>query len=219
MVIVLAPCSPRHKLAGAEILAVRFPADLRPRYRADPVSLLRLLPSPRRIRPVLPAQLTKMRNNSRRRSPPPSALARCRPGCPTHGYGDFANETRLTDDEIRLIVEWAKSGAPQGPPVRDAASAEIHRRLAARPSRHDSRRHTRLLRARLGTRRFLEFYFLASAHRQRYVRAIEVRPGIPHGVHHANRARRSRATPREASETRARRRLSRHGPHRAAQRL
>ena len=37
------------------------------------------------------------------------------PWLPEHGYGDFANESRLTDEEIRLIVEWVRSGAPRGP--------------------------------------------------------------------------------------------------------
>jgi len=32
------------------------------------------------------------------------------------GYGDFAGERRLTDAQIALIQEWAKTGAPEGDP-------------------------------------------------------------------------------------------------------
>ena len=31
-----------------------------------------------------------------------------------HGYGDFANERRLTDAQISLIRAWADAGAPEG---------------------------------------------------------------------------------------------------------
>ena len=32
------------------------------------------------------------------------------------GYGAFANERRLTDQQIKLIAAWAKAGAPEGNP-------------------------------------------------------------------------------------------------------
>jgi mono/diheme cytochrome c family protein len=40
----------------------------------------------------------------------------------THGYGDFADERRLTDDQIATIAEWVNHGMPEGdaskmPPV------------------------------------------------------------------------------------------------------
>src|SRR3954462_10298871 len=33
-----------------------------------------------------------------------------------HGYGDFANERRLTDAQIGLLRAWADAGAPKGAP-------------------------------------------------------------------------------------------------------
>src|SRR5580658_10075015 len=33
------------------------------------------------------------------------------PWLPASGFGDFANDPRLTDDEIRTIVAWARAGA------------------------------------------------------------------------------------------------------------
>lgn len=39
------------------------------------------------------------------------------PWKPEPGFGDFANERRLSDAQIALIQEWAKSGTPEGDPA------------------------------------------------------------------------------------------------------
>src|SRR5438445_7494460 len=35
-----------------------------------------------------------------------------------HGYGEFADERRLSDDQIATIGEWVRQGMPQGDPVK-----------------------------------------------------------------------------------------------------
>src|SRR5262245_19352326 len=35
-----------------------------------------------------------------------------------HGYGEFADERRLTDAQIKAIGDWVKQGMPQGNPSR-----------------------------------------------------------------------------------------------------
>ena len=40
------------------------------------------------------------------------------PWLPEAGYGEFADERRLSDEQIRLIGEWVAAGAPEGPPGR-----------------------------------------------------------------------------------------------------
>src|SRR5258707_5155481 len=35
-----------------------------------------------------------------------------------HGYGDFADERRLTDEQIATIGEWVKQGMPPGDPAK-----------------------------------------------------------------------------------------------------
>src|ERR1700739_3409942 len=37
------------------------------------------------------------------------------PWLPEHGYGDFLGERRLTPQQIAIIGEWVKEGAPEGP--------------------------------------------------------------------------------------------------------
>jgi Tol biopolymer transport system component len=36
----------------------------------------------------------------------------------THGYGEFADERRLTDQQIATIADWVQQGMPQGDPAR-----------------------------------------------------------------------------------------------------
>lgn len=36
------------------------------------------------------------------------------PWQPEEGYGDFAGDRRLSDEDIRTLVEWAAAGAPEG---------------------------------------------------------------------------------------------------------
>ena len=46
------------------------------------------------------------------------------PWLPEHGYGDFAGELRLSDQEIRAIGDWAAAGALKGPAVEPPAFTE-----------------------------------------------------------------------------------------------
>jgi Tfp pilus assembly protein PilF/mono/diheme cytochrome c family protein len=108
------------------------------------------------------------------------------PWLPEQGFGDFANDPRLTDAQMRLIEDWVKGGAPQGPasetpppppytegwqlgpPDMIVEASHAHRVPSSGPDI------------------FWNFIFSPPITTRRYVRAIEVRPGIPHGVHHAN---------------------------------
>jgi tetratricopeptide (TPR) repeat protein/mono/diheme cytochrome c family protein len=108
------------------------------------------------------------------------------PWLPAHGYGDFANDTSLTDSEIHTIVEWAKHGAPQGPPDQGPPAPKFTAgwQLGTPDIMLDATRAYTVPRS--GPDVFWNFIFSPQLSTKRYVRAIEVRPGIPHGVHHAN---------------------------------
>jgi mono/diheme cytochrome c family protein len=106
------------------------------------------------------------------------------PWLPAHRYGDFANESRLTEDEIRLIVDWVKSGAPQGADSPTPPKFTDGWQLGPPDMILDA---TRAYSVPLsGPDVFWNFIFSPPVTTRRYVRAIEVRPGIPHGMHHAN---------------------------------
>jgi Flp pilus assembly protein TadD/mono/diheme cytochrome c family protein len=108
------------------------------------------------------------------------------PWLPAHGFGDFANETRLTDDEIRAIVEWAKNGAPQGPSAETPPPPNFADGWQLGPPDMVLYASQAFNVPASGPDIFWNFIFAPQLATKRYIRAIEVRPGIPHGVHHAN---------------------------------
>jgi Flp pilus assembly protein TadD/mono/diheme cytochrome c family protein len=108
------------------------------------------------------------------------------PWLPEQGYGDFANESRLTDGEINLIDEWVKSGALEGPAAEIAPPPHFTEGWQLGPPDmilEAARAHTV---PSSGPDVFWNFIFSPPITTRRYVRAIEVRPGMPHAVHHAN---------------------------------
>jgi Tfp pilus assembly protein PilF len=108
------------------------------------------------------------------------------PWLPEHGYGDFANESRLTYGEIRLIVEWVKNGAPQGPPSEIPSPPNFTAGWQLGPPDMILEATRAYSVPVSGPDVFWNFIFSPQLTTRRYVRAIEVRPGVPHGVHHAN---------------------------------
>jgi tetratricopeptide (TPR) repeat protein len=109
------------------------------------------------------------------------------PWLPEQGYGDFVNEYRLSETEIRILSAWARDGAPEGPAseIPPAPKFTDGWQLgkpdlvleAARP----------LSIPAYGPDVFWNFIFSPNLKTARYVRAIEVRPGSNLGlIHHAN---------------------------------
>ncbi len=108
------------------------------------------------------------------------------PWLPGPGFGDFANDPRLTDEEIHAIVDWAKNGAPEGPASTSPPPPNFTAGWQLGPPDMilDATRAYTVPQS--GPDVFWNFIFSPQLTSKRYVRAIEVRPGIPHGVHHAN---------------------------------
>ncbi len=108
------------------------------------------------------------------------------PWLPEAGYGDFANERRLTDAQIETIQRWVQTGTPEGSPA-DAPPAPVFTPgwqlgppdLVITISKPFS------LRAD-GPDLFWNFILSPVLHETRYVKAIEIRPGNARIVHHAN---------------------------------
>jgi hypothetical protein len=119
------------------------------------------------------------------------------PWLPEHGYGDFADEGRLSDAEIRTLTVWAAAGAPEGtehvdpPPFPDGWQLgkpdlvlEASEALTAPATGPDV---------------YWNFVFRPAVTSRRWVRAIDIRPGGQNIVHHANLVV-DRMPPRQASE-------------------
>src|SRR5215831_589085 len=108
------------------------------------------------------------------------------PWLPEPGFGEFEDERRLTDAQIRTIGRWAASGAPEGPQsaARPAPSFQSDWQLgppdlivtAAKPFPVPAE----------GPDVFWNFVLSPGLSDTRYVQAIEIRPGNARAVHHAN---------------------------------
>jgi Flp pilus assembly protein TadD len=108
------------------------------------------------------------------------------PWLPEPGYGNFADVRRLSDTEIALIKRWANEGMQQGdmtqapqPPHYDATWQ------LGKPDLILTMDKPFALQAN-GTDVFSNLIFPNPLRQTRYVRAMEILPGTPRVVHHAN---------------------------------
>jgi hypothetical protein len=104
------------------------------------------------------------------------------PWLPEHGYGDFADEQRLSNEEIEAISSWAAAGAPEGsatpPPFTEGWQLGPPDLIVEAPSSHTL--------PASGPDVYWNFILSPDVKSIRYVRAIEIRPGAKKVVHHAN---------------------------------
>jgi len=108
------------------------------------------------------------------------------PWPPERGYGDFVGDRSLSNAQIALFAEWLAKGKPRGDPAN----------LPPRPHFTDKwQMGTPDLILRMakaftlpagGSDIFRNFILPSGLHETKYVRAIELRPGNPRVVHHAN---------------------------------
>jgi Flp pilus assembly protein TadD/mono/diheme cytochrome c family protein len=108
------------------------------------------------------------------------------PWLPEHGYGDFADERSLTNEDIAQIARWVKTGMIEG----DPSSAPTMPRYSetwqyGKPDLILNIERPFSLAAS-GTDVFRNFVLPYPLKQTHYIRAMEIRPGEPQTVHHAN---------------------------------
>ena len=128
-------------------------------------------------------------NDLRKRGPQIASLVARRympPWLPDAGHGDFQDDRRLTDAQIRTIAEWVRQGAPAGSPADAPAMPKFVPgwQLGA-PDLVLKAPAPYLLRAD-GPDEYWNFVLPLSLPGPRWVKAIEIRPGNARAVHHAN---------------------------------
>ena len=108
------------------------------------------------------------------------------PWLPEAGYGDFQEDRRLTDDQIRTIEEWVRQGAPAGSPA-DAPPLPkfVPGWQLGRPDLVIGASAPYRLPAS-GPDQYWNFVLPLNVPVTRWVKAIEIRPGNIRAVHHAN---------------------------------
>jgi hypothetical protein len=123
------------------------------------------------------------------------------PWLPESGYGNFVDERRLTTRQIETIQEWVKAGAPEGDPAGAPPLPHFTEGWQLGPPDLIVKAPHAFTVPAAGPDLFWNFILSPNVKTRRYVRAIEIRPGNPRLLHHANilidRARSQRA--REAA--------------------
>jgi len=108
------------------------------------------------------------------------------PWLPEPGFGDFAEENRLTAQQIAKIRDWVHAGAPEGNPA-DSARPPVFTPgwQLGKPDLILTVPKPFSVPAE-GPDLFWNFVISPAIARTRFVRSVEVRPGNAASVHHAN---------------------------------
>ncbi len=108
------------------------------------------------------------------------------PWLPEPGHGDFADVRRLSDHEQALIRRWAQAGVPQGDPAEAPPPPHYDATwLLGKPDLILKVERPFKLSAG-GTDVFRNFILPYPLKQIHYIRALEIVPGTPQIVHHAN---------------------------------
>jgi Flp pilus assembly protein TadD len=106
------------------------------------------------------------------------------PWLPEEGYGDFAGSRRLSAEQIRTIADWVAEGAPEGENVPTPPRFREGWQLGTPDLVLEAPEAARVPDSGLDV--YWNFIFRPNVAKTRYVRAVEIRPGNPRVVHHAN---------------------------------
>lgn len=108
------------------------------------------------------------------------------PWLPEHGHGEFAGDRSLSPEQIETIQDWVRNGSPEGPPDQTppAPSFNSDWQLGQPDLVLDAQSSVDLPAS--GRDLYWNVIFTPNLATRRWVRAIEIRPGIPRVVHHAN---------------------------------
>jgi tetratricopeptide (TPR) repeat protein len=108
------------------------------------------------------------------------------PWLPEPGHGEFSDELRLSDDQIRVLADWAAAGSPEGAPSESARPPRFTEGWQLGPPDLILEAAKPHAVPASGPDVYWNFLFHVDTKSSRWVRAIEIRPGDKRMVHHAN---------------------------------
>jgi hypothetical protein len=107
------------------------------------------------------------------------------PWKPEEGYGHFQGERRLTDAQIRLLADWAEAGAPEGDPSETPKLPVFAEGWTLGPPDKVVEMTVPYTLKAEGHDQYRAFVLPLGVDEDKYVRAVEFRPGNRKIVHHA----------------------------------
>lgn len=125
----------------------------------------------------------------KKRAPQIAAVTRSRympPWLPQHGFGDFADERRLSAGQIRIISDWVAEGAPEGSAAAAVSAPSATDGQAIGPPQLVIEAQASFTVPASGPDVYWNFVFRPDIDKTRYVKSIDIRPGDRRLVHHAN---------------------------------
>jgi Flp pilus assembly protein TadD len=108
------------------------------------------------------------------------------PWLPESGYGSFADEERLSEQEIDLIEAWVQQGAPEGIPGTKPPVPSFAEGWQLGPPDLILKASKPHVVSAEGKDVFWNFILTPKIEKARWVRAVEIRPGDRRLFHHAN---------------------------------
>jgi len=108
------------------------------------------------------------------------------PWPPEPNYGDFAGTRRLTETQINQLTQWAAAGAPQGDPTKTPPIPHYTQGWKLGPPDLILKMPKPFNLQASEKDVFRNFVIPVNLNQSRYVKAVELHPGNPKVVHHAN---------------------------------
>lgn len=107
------------------------------------------------------------------------------PWLPEHGYGEFADERRLSDEQIQLISQWVKEGAAEGKPTNAPTRQHWVEGWQLGPPDMIAQMPQAYTLAGEGKDVYRNFVVPLPHDKSRWVKAVELHAGNQQVVHHA----------------------------------
>jgi Flp pilus assembly protein TadD/mono/diheme cytochrome c family protein len=108
------------------------------------------------------------------------------PWLPEPGFGNFADNRRLSDEEVALIKAWVEAGMPEGDAKEAPAAPVFSTEWQLGTPDLILKATSEMQVPASGTDLFRNFILPVPITQTMYIRAMEIRPGAPQVVHHAN---------------------------------
>jgi len=108
------------------------------------------------------------------------------PWLPEPGFGNFADSRRLSDKDLVLIKIWVEAGMPEGESADSSKPPVFSKDWQLGTPDLILRVESAMQVPASGTDLFHNFILPVPITQTKYIRAMEIKPGTPRVVHHAN---------------------------------